>query len=514
MIVFTRRSFSQARFASLWVILTLILAACNSSPNDGNLLVWVGAGPAAEQRTPSTAGQVAYLNSDGSLRTVLDLPINVAGVIQCGNQATSPDGRHFTFFTSAPMASQDSGTLYQVTGAGQPTRVRDIQGLTCAGNGALRYSPNSQRLAFIDYAPVSERAEFAVGTLRLYNAGRLTEDTRFENVTSFDLRNDSLAYLSLFTNARGAADEAAVVLWDGQNADEIATLYPEQGCRFTSGQIAMVQDARIVALMGQRCPSGDTRTRWQFYNIDRAARTATLAVSDYQAGGYFPYTRTNNLIVSNDGSTVLFTPADGLGRNTTRIVAVNMSSISAENITLRSGAVMPTWTPFRFSLPVNAAPALSPDGRWLAMVISDGAATSLGIVDLNNAAQPPVQIPLPDGGDAISYLEFSQDSAVLYFVARGRGGADNAVFRVEMATLDESRLQRGSFGGGVVAPDAAGVALVQYRRTEGARVLNYVDLVYVKDDRTEPVTLYTGLQTNDSGQPVGAQFIYPLSWRK
>lgn len=515
MMVGIRRMARRAVWGGWLAALVMLMAACSSSPNNGHILVWVGAGPSAEQRTPSTSGQVAYLNGDGSLRTLINLAPNVAGVTRCGNQATSPDGRYFTFFVSAPQAGADSGTLYQVNGTGEPQRVLDIEGLTCAGNGALRYAPNSQRFAFIDYEPVSERAEFAVGTLRLFDAGNLREGVRFDNVTAFDLRDELLAHLSLFTNTRGDADEAAVMVWRGSDtADEITALYAEQNCRFTSGQIAIVSETQLAAVMGQRCASGDTRTRWQFYTIDTANRTATLALADYQAGGYSPYTRTNNLISTGDSSTLLFTPADGLTRNTTAMIAVDMDNLSADNVIVRSGAVMPAWTPFRFALPTNAAPAFSLDGRWLALVLSTGTSASIGLIDLQAPAQIPVQIPLPDGGDSVSYLEFSLDSTKLYYVARGRGGADNSVFRVDMSTLNEERVQRGNFGAGVVAPDSLGAAVVQYRQTEGARVMSYVDLVYVKDDRTAPVTLYKGLITDASSRPSGANFISPLSWRK
>jgi len=506
----------RAAWVMLLAVLMLGITACGSaSPNNGNLLVWVGVGPSAEQRTPSTRGQIAYLNGDGTLRTVLNLAANVSGVTPCGNQATSPDGRYFAFFVSAPLGGSDSGTLYQVSGTGEPQRVLDIEGLTCAGNGSLRYSPNSQRLALIDYEPTPERAEFALGTLRLFESGGLREVTRFDNVTAFDLRDESLAMLSLFTNARGDADEAAVMLWSGGDTpDEITALYAEQGCRFTSGQISIVSETQLAALMGQRCTSGDTRTRWQFYTIDRTNRSATLALTDYQGGGYTPYVRTNNLIYSSDGRTLLFTPADGLTRSTTAMIAVDMGNLSADNVIIRSGAVMPVWTPFRFTLPANAAPSFSPDGRWLALVIADGASASIGVIDLTAPAQLPVQIPLPDGGDAVSYLDFSYDSSKLYYVARGRGGADNSVFRVDMTSLDEQRIQRGNFGNGVIAPDGLGVALVQYRQSEGARVMNYVDLVYVKDEGSAPITLYGGLVTNEAGEANGANFIMPLSWRK
>lgn len=516
MMVGIQRTARRATWSGLLAALIMLLTACsNNSPNDGHILVWVGAGPSAEQRTPSTTGQVAYLNSDGSLRTLLNLAANVAGVTKCGNQSTSPDGRYFTFFVSAPQAGADSGTLYQVNGTGEPQRILDIEGLSCAGNGGLRYTPNSQRFAFIDYEPVSERAEFAVGTLRLFDAGNLREVVRFDNVTAFDPRDESLAYLSLFTNARGDADEAAVTLWTGSDTpDEITALYAEQNCRFTSGQIASVGENQLAAVMGQRCPTGDTRTRWQFYIIDLTTRSATLALTDYQAGGYSPYTRTNNLITANSGNTLLFTPADGLTRNTTAMIAVDMGNLSADNVIVRSGAVMPAWTPFRFALPTDAAPAFSLDGRWLAMVLSTGTSASIGLIDLNDPAKIPTQIPLPDGGDSVSYLEFSLDSAYLYYVARGVRGADNSVFRVDMSTLDEARIQRGNFGGGVVAPHGLGAAVIQYRQSEGARVLNYVDLVYLKDDSSAPVTLYKGLMTDANGTASGANFIFPLSWRK
>src|SRR5690606_12255402 len=101
-----------------------------------------------------------------------------------------------------------------------------------------------------------------------------------------------------------------------------------EDCKFTSAQIAVGADGRYILVLGHRCTRGDTRTAWQLYSIDPSSRTATLAATEFQAGSFASFARTNQIFFSPDGSHAYFTVPDGITANTVAIKGVSVADMS------------------------------------------------------------------------------------------------------------------------------------------------------------------------------------------
>lgn len=510
------KPFRIARLGVMWWVVGVLLAACGGAGGaDGRLLVWVGEGVSPDQKTAGTAGQIAYVNADGTLRPVLDVPTAAVGVLPCGNQATSPDGRYFALFVNTPEGGGDRGTLYQVTGAGEPVSIGQTDGLTCAGNRSLTYSPDSARLGYIAYGNWADSAEFVQGTLRVVRSDTLEPLLEVENVAAFHLTNTNVPYISLYTNTAGRADEAAVSVWNGRDTAEVVTLYADSNCRFTSAAVSQGTGDQVIAVMGHRCASGNTNTQWRVYVVEVSRFSARLIQSDFQRGGFFVNARTNNALVSPDGTRLLFTPADGVTRNTAALATLDLNTGAVGAPLVERGAVLPRRDTRRFVLPEFAPPVFSPDGRWLAITVADGASSALLLLDLHNLSASPRRFGVASASDRIPFVAFSADSARLFYVVGGVGGGENTLVRVDVASGNATQLRRGAFGAGVLSPDG-GMALLMWSRTEEATPRPYLNLVFVGADPSDqpPAVLFSGIQTGEDGRVTGRRFAYPLSWRR
>jgi len=101
------------------------------------LLVWMGTGAAPGEHSASEPGQLVLMdNKGGNIQPVMDIPQQSSRVFPCGENATSPDGRHFAFYVGG-----DVGALYMMTGTDTHTQIAaDFQALACYGNNGFQYS--------------------------------------------------------------------------------------------------------------------------------------------------------------------------------------------------------------------------------------------------------------------------------------------------------------------------------------------------------------------------------------
>jgi hypothetical protein len=475
------------------------------------LLVWIGDGAAPGKHSASAPGQLVLMDSQGgNIQPVMDVPQQSSRVFPCGEGATSPDNAHFAFYVGG-----DVGTLYMMTGAAAHTSVREeFQALGCVGGDTLQYSPDSKRFAYLAYEPGAAEDEFADGWLHIANTSDKAEIASFPGVTSFDVTNDTLAFVRFFTTDKGEADEAGVFLWDGNTDREVATLYPTENCRFTSAQIAIVADGRLVLVMGHRCKTGDTRTSWQFYTVDPSSRSFVLSMSDFQTGQFAPYAKTNNIFVAPNSETVYFTIPDGITASTTGLVAVDMANISADNVLIPNNAVMPRFDPKPYDFAKNAGPVVSPDGRWLAIVTNTpNSEATVYVFDMNDPALEPVMVPIGRRGDSVSEMAFSPDSKRLVFVAGGNDGGENSLFAVDLESGSDFRVKRGRYGHGAVSSDSKAVALMEWQQVEDPKQPLYLNLVMVDIESSATATLWEGAEIVD-GEVTNQRFIYPLAWRR
>lgn len=495
----------------LLLIATLVPLQAQEPPTPaGALLVWLADGAEPERKDPSIGSQLAAVFPNGVLTTLLEFDNTVIGLTRCSGQSVSMDGRRFAFFAHQPSAGVDSGTLYQMTDFGAPAVVANIHRAACGLNG-FAYSPDSTRIAYINYQDVRDDSEFINGTLTIRDTEELGELAKIERATALAWNGTELLALQLFSNSEGQADEAAVSLWDGTATRELTSILAAQNCRFSGGQISPAGADKIILLMGEKCRGGDGRTRWQFYVIDRASGSASLAQSAPQDGGAFVSTQTYNLVSVNDGAVALFTAADGISRDTAAVYQIDMASLAAPTPVIDRAGVFRRYTPLRYAIGEIAPAVLSPDRKFWAVVSALPDKSELIVLDFA-ALDAPIRIPLQRSGDSVRAMAFTSDSASLIYVAGDQGGADNALFRLDLTTGVEQRLIRGQFGNVMAVRADGATALVQYRRTEEAQSRAYVDLVLVNPDGSQQ-DLLGGVVLDEGGFFKNVRFAVPLTWR-
>ncbi len=467
------------------------------------LTVWVGTGPAPGQHSASEPGQVVLMDGTGVFEPIIDVPPQTTRVQACSEAPTSPDGQNFAFFIGL-----EAGNLYLKKGADAPTVVDEVSALACLGSGTFRYSPDSTRMAYIDYEPGAEQSEFADGFLKVVSTADLSQQFSYENVVAFDIHNDLVAFVSFFTNDKNEADEAAVLIWNGSGTLEVATLTPTaEDCKFTSASVAVLPDSKLMLVMGHRCTSGDTRTAWQLYQVDPSNRSATLAASDFQDGQYASFARTNSIFLSPDGARAYFGVADGITANTAGLKMVTLADLALTDLIDRQ-VVMAT-----YSGAANAFPRVSPDGKWLALVVtSPNNENELQLWNMADPSVAPITISAGSQGDTISSMAFSPDSSRLFLVAGGDSSANNSLIGVELTNGTDFRVSRGRFGAGLtVSPSGAEIAILDWQVLEDPNEPPYANLVVIGVDSGQTATLFTGAEIVD-GKVTNQQFAFPMRW--
>ncbi len=503
----------QRHFALICLIflLTTIPVLAQEDDEEGtsqpeHILAWVENGATPADTSPSVEGRLALINDTGEILGAMPVPAQTSRLMACGDEATSPDGSLFAFYMGL-----DDGDLYLMSDSNPPALVKNVNALTCLGGGTFRYSPDSAWLAYIAYEPDASTSEFADGFLNVVSTSSMSEEFSYGNVTAFDINNDGVAFVSFFTNDQNEADEAAVLWWSGSAEREVATLRSDAGCKYTSASIGIAPDGNLMVIMGHRCQTGDTRTSWQIYMIEVEARSATMAATDFQSGTFAPYARTNNIFFSPDGETAFFTVPDGITANTVSVQAVNIASMET-SIVIPQQALM-----FSLSGAPNAFPRLSPDGRWLALVVtSPNNTNTLTILDLSDRSAAPITAEAGSQNDVISDMAFSADSQHLIFIGGAGGGgreANNSLSTIELSSGSNVRVKRGHFAPGLaVSPDGNMIAALDYQVLEDTAQPPYLNLIRIHVDSGETTTLFEGATLVD-GKVTDQRFAYPLTWR-
>lgn len=475
-------------------------------PGGEKLLVWIGAGAYPGQHDSANPGELAWLDGN-TTETALALPPQTTRVVPCGDFATSPNGRYFAFL----VGDDARGTLYLVDGLRAPEVVKsDVSAMACVGNGTFRYNPASTQLAYIDFLPTISTDPYASGTLNIAPLEDVSSATSFEAVAAFDMSDEYVAFLSLFEDERGQANEAAVITYDGTTDREVATLFASDGCAYTSASLAILTPEQMAVVMGHKC-AADGRTSWQFYTIDVPNRSATLALSDVQTGSYLTFARTNFVLGSADGSAAFFTTADGVTTHTSGVFAVSMADLKLNPI-IDNVVVMPRLSNRPYAAE-NALPRLSPDGNWWA--VSRNTANneaSIAVVDLANPTLPPIELSAGGRGDQVTSIVFAPDASKVYYVAGGHSGGNNSLFSIELATGTEERVRRGRYGQALISPDGERMALISWQVVADNQP-SFTNLILLNLETSEETTLFVGATVSEN-RVTDQRFIYPLSWRR
>jgi Tol biopolymer transport system component len=453
-----------------------------------------------------SASQLLLLDAAGGQTVVMDVPAG-STVSACGDEAMSPDGRHFAFYAGG----NEAGTLYLITDAGAAQTITPLERLACIGGG-LRFSPDSSRFAVLSYPSGASQNTFASGTLRVYGTADGAEAASYNDVTAFDVGDESVAYVSFFTNERGQADEAAVIVADSAAQREAATLLAEENCQFTSASVALAPDNNLALIIGHRCedPATGVSVQWQLYTVDVEARSATLSASDTQPGAFVSFARTNNVVFSPDGTTLFFSVPDGVTANTAAVAAARLDDMSIDLPVPRQG-VFPT-----FSAPVNVFPLVSRDGRWLTLPVTTptGSENTLAAINLTDGSAAPITVSAGGGGDVISALAYAPDSSRLVYIAGGGAAENNSLLALDLTTGSETRVLRGRFAPSLaVSPTGDAAALADWKISEDPTQDDYTNLLVVNLASSAVSTLYEGATLVD-GQVTDARSIDVLAWLK
>lgn len=472
---------------------------------EDRLLVWTGLGTAPGRIASGTPSELLLLSSSGEQTRLLDLPAGTTRALPCTEQAASPDGAHFAFF-----AGGDSGSLYLITGTDSPQVAAQTGALTCLGMGTLRYSPDSARLGFIDFPADATSGSFPAGTLRILSTSNMEELGNFEDVISFDMGDESAAFVRFFAGSDGQTNEAGIFHWTGDGAREITTIFTSEGCQFRSAGLVRAGEGSLIVLFGEHC-SGQSGSSWSLYTVDVEGRSAASVRGGRELGSIYPQGRANILIVSPDYENIVFTAPDGLARNRTNLYMLPLADSGGDLLPLLRHVVIPYAAGTPYDPAANALPALSPDGSWLAVTSRDANDnTAVHIIDLLSPDLPPISISGGGRGDTISSLAFSGDSRQLLFVAGGNDSGANSLFSVDLNTADDVRVLRGRYARGlIVSPDGSAVAMSDWELQPDP----YQTLIVVDIAESRNATLVTGADVVDDDL-VDQRFIFPLAWRR
>jgi len=475
---------------------------------DEKLLVWIADAQRPGQQKSQEPGQLVWIDNEGNFDPFMDVPLQTSHIMTCGQTSSlSSDGESLAFYVGTDM-----GTLHILRGTDSLFVVdTDFHAMGCTGNGTFEFFPDSSKFAYIDYDPDSMGGSYGDGTLRIYNNVTFEQIRNFDSVTNFDVEGNNVVYARFFANDRSEAIETAIVLWDGESDREVATLFAETDCVYNSANVKLLPNGNIVAIMGHRCNTGDTRTNWQYYIIDPANHIATQITDGPQDGRFFAFSRTNTIYSSPDGATTFFTIPDGITNHTVSLQLVDMAGMSMTPV-LQKDVIMPRYTNVPFA-DENHPIIQSPDGTWLSMVrnTADDDAT-LNIYDLSQPNLPPIELSAGSRRDQIVEMEFTPDNNHVIYVAGGNNGGDNSLWGVDLASGNNFRIRRGKYGWGVISPDGGRIALINWVPTDNNQP-PYATLVVVDIETTDETLLFQGGEVvNDT--LTGVRFALPIAWRR
>ncbi len=471
------------------------------------LLVWTAPAVLPNTQAANATGDIALVDSTGSIVPVVKVPDGANRVIACGSNALSPDSRHFAFF--AGVDSNQGGQLYIMTDGGTPTPVDTIQYLGCrGGNGRFDYSPDSTRFAYIAYESNARQSEFADGRLKVANISDYSVLFEEDDVVAFDIADSGVGYVQFFTNERNEADEVAIGFWDGTSAREITALTVGEGCRYTSGYVKVGPTGHLWTVIRELCRDAN---KWLLYDVNPEDRSVLVALEQEPRGASVQFAETSNIIFSPDGATMFYTLPDGVAANSVALYAAPVTDFAASRVVIEGQA-----RTGNYSGGVSPDPMISPDGNWLAMVADDGNNNfTLHVVNLASPDAAPLVVEAGSRGDAITFMQFSADSTRLVYTAGGVDGADNSLFYLELASGSAVRIQRGNYTGfAALSPAGDEVAILNYQiQAEGIRGPDFVNLEVVNVNTGESTTLITGGEVID-GEVQNTVFAAPFLWLK
>ncbi len=473
---------------------------------NSRILVWTADAVTPGQLAANNPGQLAYINGNGTLTPVSDVLSGSSRVQVCGPNGVSPDGRLIAIYQG--IVGGVTSSLYVSTEGATPQEVNErFQPIGCiGGNGILNFAPDSSYMTFIEY----ERAfnvGFADGLLRIVSTSDFSELFTERIVVAFEQAADGVAFVRFFTDDRSEADEVAVSFWDGNTDRELTSFFAEDGCRYLNANITTAPDGQLWLGLVSRCTGSSTQN---VYRINPQTRSVELIFSVQSPGAFPQSTEANRFFFSTDGNTLFYTIPDGFTLETVSLNAYDITTGETRVLVSRQ-VVIPG---VDGSNTGNQPTRISPDGRWLMVVVTDpdGKQSRLNFYDLNNPTADPIVIAAGGRDDIFTFLQFTPDGNRLVYVS---GGSENSLFTIDMTgeTLSPVRVRRGNFSGfAALSPDGNEIAIAEFVILEDSvRGPDYLNLQVINLDTTERVTIFEGGEVID-GQSQNLKFALPIYW--
>lgn len=290
------------------------LLASAQAPIEARVLVW-------ETIQLTDDGRLLALTADGGEEVLLDFPAGVFDrqVKHCSQDIWSAGGQGVALFTGAV---QGQIAIYPVAG-GPATQLGgdEVHRMACAGPSTFQFSPNKQRVGYLDHYFFFLEEEYPYGNLVFFDAASGDQLAQFDRATTFSLYDDGALMLRVYPDGEGYGTEADLDWWDGTGRRSLVTLEPvyppdteDVDCGIKSSSVARVGDMAYV-LLGQRCEQTNSNN-WRLVSVPMAGGAATELVFETPAGGFFNDNFTTNLYPTKDGAGFLVTVPSGLRRNT------------------------------------------------------------------------------------------------------------------------------------------------------------------------------------------------------
>ncbi|GAB4329259.1 MAG: hypothetical protein Kow00117_15320 [Phototrophicales bacterium] len=485
-------------FALVLLVGTIVSAdGLNRPSNSARILTWL-----------NNPDEIVYIAGDGEVIALdVDLPNRFAYAEPCSEQATSPDGRFFTFFAGSV---QNGGSLYMVQNADDPVEFAEgVSWRACLGMGTFQYSPDSRQVGYINFDTVNDNT-IPSGTLTIRRTNAI-QNTTFtaEKVAAFALEDDRVVFVDVTTNGRAIIYQRPT----GGETQEIIQLYTDSpNCTFLGAHLSVVDDNTLLLILGQsnRCSTN----RWAAYRIDETIPSATRIISGNTgvpaAPGSQIASTTQTLVgLSSANSFYVFYPSGTQGRHTSNLQVVDRVRLDSPDVAA-SDMVMPSRGSTAASTPV-----VSLNRAYAAMVNQTADVDStIYLFSLGNSTRDPIRIDGGSIGETISSMVFSADSRQFVYVSGGINGAENGLYRV---TIDDAqsgvsgnRVERGNYAAPmVISPDGNYVALGQWQGSGNDR---YVSLIAVELKNGEATELFEGRAIPSDRET--ERLAVPLSWRR
>lgn len=515
------------------ILLITILTACNSDEGgeaqptvdlptpsgqvtfqiNGRVLAWVGDGGFPGEHNSNNPGHILLIDGTNRPDIALELPAGTSRVHACGEQATSHDGRYFTFY-----AGGVTGDIYIMDRQETPrTIAENVNAISCSGSGSLQFSDDSTMLGYLALDGVSTGDERNTGRLnlvRVNNSNPVENFTTPGNVASFDIRENRVAYAQILSAGRNAV----VSVWENGDLQELPALAATgSNCSFRTAQVSLTPDNNVAILLGEHCSGNGGGTNWSVHIASAFGGGFTQIVSGESNGSYFPESRTGRIFATQDSAGVYFTVPDGFSRRTVEVNQLIFNDSTQDG--WARYATMPrdsTSASVYYDTGTQASPALARDESWWSVIAEDpNDNITIGMFNLVDAEVEPVSISPIFEGEVVSSMAFSPTRPILFYVAGPDSESEEKALYVLGGDGINETLVRGRFVDVIVSPDENFVALTEWQIPELRTQPNYLSLVVVNltDPRAGRELMFDGAYINEAGRVQNRQFIYPLSWR-